>query len=150
MTSSQDNTTSPDPEDKRTSPRRRVLKEAFASFNEQFSAVPCRVRNMSEKGAMLHFDDMSLVPDEFMLHVPLDGIKVKCRRVRNAGPYCGVEFISAPERSNMHRRQIVAPTRADDESERARPAPRDDGGQRAAEAPSAPPSRRKPTFGRRS
>ncbi|WP_421852805.1 PilZ domain-containing protein [Oricola sp.] len=93
--------------EKRGSRRNRVLKEAFASFNEKFSAVPCVVRDISETGAKLRFMDMAVVPDRFTLVIPLDGIQVECERQWATSRDCGVRFTSAPEQSRLRRSQVV-------------------------------------------
>ena len=91
-------------------PRQRVLKSGLAAFNEQFSAVPCTVRNQSETGARLIFGDVSLVPRRFILHLSIDGFKVECERVWVAGNECGVRFVGERSHTPYARSQVLKPS----------------------------------------
>ncbi len=93
--------------DIRSSARRRMLKTAFAAFNDQFCAVSCIVRNQSDTGAKLEFTDMSLIPDSFWLHVELDGFKVLCTQVWQTGSFCGVTFVGEKIATRLHRTQTL-------------------------------------------
>lgn len=90
-------------------PRIRVLKGAHAAFNQEFSAIPCTVRDLSETGAKLEFEGGWFVPEQFTLHVDIDGYKVECRRLWHRGRFCGVEFISDKVRTGTARQQVIAP-----------------------------------------
>ena len=91
----------------RYAPRQRVLKTAIAAFNDQFSAIPCLMRNVSDTGAKLVFDNVGLVPRVFMLFVELDGYKVQCERVWQEGKECGVRFIGEKQETRIRKTQIV-------------------------------------------
>lgn len=52
-------------EERRMSPRHRVLKGATLSFNQGYGAFECLVRNLSPSGARLSFGDASHVPPAF-------------------------------------------------------------------------------------
>lgn len=91
----------------RYAPRQRVLKTALAAFNDQFSAIPCLMRNVSETGAKLVFENVGLVPGVFMLFVELDGYKVQCERVWQEGKECGVRFIGEKQATRLRKTQIV-------------------------------------------
>ena len=89
-------------------PRRmRTLKGAHAAFNHEFSAVPCTVRDESETGAKLQFDEAWWVPDQFTLLVEIDGYKVECEKVWHKGNLYGVRFTSEKMKTGMARRQSV-------------------------------------------
>jgi hypothetical protein len=90
-------------------PRVRVLKGAHAAFNKEFSAIPCMVRDLSETGAKLEFEGGWFVPEQFTLHVDVDGYKVECRRLWHRGRFCGVEFIGEKIRTGKARQQVIAP-----------------------------------------
>ncbi|WP_420408805.1 PilZ domain-containing protein [Hoeflea sp.] len=90
-------------------PRVRVLKGAHAAFNKEFSAIPCKLRDLSETGAKLEFEGGWFVPEEFTLHVDIDGYKVECRRLWHKGRFCGVEFIGEKIRTGKARQQVIAP-----------------------------------------
>ncbi|MEQ8479549.1 MAG: PilZ domain-containing protein [Hoeflea sp.] len=90
-------------------PRMRVLKGAHAAFNQEFSAIPCTVRDLSETGAKLEFEGGWFVPEQFTLHVDVDGYKVECRRLWHRGRFCGVAFIGDRIRTGSARQQVIAP-----------------------------------------
>ena len=101
--------TSPEPDaEKRGAPRRRTLKQGVAAFHDQYSDLECIVRDMSETGARLKFRDPSMVPERFILHVPMDGTQVSCERRWSKGMECGVIFVGPAEPSHLARRQHIA------------------------------------------
>lgn len=90
-------------------PRSRVLKGAHAAFNQEFSAIPCTVRDMSETGAKVKFNEGWFVPDRFTLFIEVDGIKVDCERVWFRGTECGVRFVGPVTRTGSYRPQVLKP-----------------------------------------
>jgi hypothetical protein len=89
-------------------PRRlRVLKGAHAAFNQEHSAIPCIVRDLSETGAKLEFDQGWIVPSTFILFVEIDGYKVQCEKIWSCGKLCGVRFIGPKIPTSVGRRQQV-------------------------------------------
>lgn len=99
--------TGADEAENRVAHRQRVLKSARASFNDQFSAIPCVMRNVSETGARLQFEDMAIVPRVFTLFVDLDGYKVQCERVWQDGKSCGVRFVGEKIPTKVFRTQVL-------------------------------------------
>ncbi len=91
----------------RFSVRKRTLKAAYAAFNEQVNSIVCVVRNQSETGAKLEFEDFRLIPERFWLHIELDGIKVICTRVWQVGRFCGVKFSGEKIVTRLHRVQVL-------------------------------------------
>lgn len=90
-------------------PRRaRVLKGAHAAFNEEHSAIPCTVRDISETGARLQFELGWIVPSHFTLFVDIDGYKVECEKVRHEGDIYGVKFVGPKVPTELGHRQSVA------------------------------------------
>ena len=87
--------------------RMRVLKAAHAGFNNQFSAVPCVVRDMSDTGARIEFDLGWIVPSQFTLYIELDGLKVNCEKIWSRGKIHGVRFIGEKTRTKENRKQII-------------------------------------------
>ena len=87
--------------------RTRVLKGAQAAFNQQHSAVPCVVRDLSESGAKIEFDLGWIVPSHFTLFVSLDGFKVECEKVWHRGNLYGVRFIGPRLPTEQTRRQSI-------------------------------------------
>jgi len=103
--------------------RTRVLKGAHAAFNQEFSAIPCQIRNISDTGARLIFEGGWFVPDRFMLHVDIDGYKIECARVWHKGSECGVRFTGERIATGRARQQVIAPEARDAGSARPDPAP---------------------------
>lgn len=87
--------------------RMRTLKGAHAAFNHEFSAVPCTVRDESETGAKLQFDEAWWVPDQFTLLVEIDGYKVECEKVWHKGNLYGVRFTGQKMPTTLARRQAI-------------------------------------------
>ena len=89
--------------------RTRVLKGAYAAFNQEFSAIPCTLRDISATGAHVVFEGGWFVPDRFMLHVDIDGYKIECERVWQKGSECGVRFIGEKLVTGKARQQVLTP-----------------------------------------
>ncbi len=87
--------------------RKRALKGAYAAFNNEFSDVPCTLRDESETGAKLEFENGWWVPDRFTLFVEIDGYKVECEKVWHKGKIYGVQFTGPKETIATQRRQKV-------------------------------------------
>ena len=58
--------------ERRSRPRRRVLKGAIIHFNKGYGALECVVRNLSENGARLAFGETTAVPPAFDLKIAGD------------------------------------------------------------------------------
>ncbi|MCG6857914.1 MAG: hypothetical protein LJE67_07590 [Salaquimonas sp.] len=157
-TSGQRKVLHPDPDDERRgSQRHRVLKSGLAAYNKHYSTLPCVMRNESETGARLNFDDLASVPIAFTLHVGVDGYQVECERVWREGKACGVKFVSekTPSRIFDAFRLSSTETALSKEMMRAmklQEQSQDEGeGQPAViEVRERQPKSNKPTFGRRS
>ena len=93
----------------RRSSRNKVLKGAHVAFNNEFSAIPCTVRNVSETGARLVIEGGWFVPDTFVLHVDIDGYKIECKRVWQKGSECGVRFIGEKRMTRSKCQQVLTP-----------------------------------------
>lgn len=94
-------------DEKRRTPRRRVLKGAIVAYNDRRSTIPCTVRDISDTGARLNADGSINVPDTFLLIVELDGIEADCRVVRRKSPELAVTFLSPPRKIAPTRAQVV-------------------------------------------
>lgn len=86
-----------------------MLKGAHAAFNQEFSAIPCTLRDVSATGAHVVFEGGWFVPDRFMLHVDIDGYKIECERVWQKGSECGVRFIGEKVVTGKARQQVLTP-----------------------------------------
>lgn len=61
-----------DEPDRRLRPRELVLKDAIIVVGSD-EKISCSVRNQHEKGAELRVATEAVIPDRFLLHVPVDG-----------------------------------------------------------------------------
>lgn len=123
-------------------PRRsRVLKGAHAAFNQEHSAVPCIVRDLSETGAKLEFDLGWIVPSQFTLFVDIDGFKVDCEKVWHRGNFFGVRFIGPRLPTRIARQQRV------DFAEMSG-SPAEDGREAPAPTPLGRRQQQRPVFGK--
>lgn len=90
--------------------RRRMLKTAFASYNDQSISMPVVLRDMSETGAKIKLTSPDPLPDHFTLFVELDGITVDCQVVWRRGREVGARFISEIRHSAPLRVQKLQPS----------------------------------------
>jgi len=100
------------PEDKDGDPterarRMRALKKGKLVFNRGLRSVPCIVRNLSENGAKLEFEQAYLLPPEFVLQIDLEDFEVTCERRWEEGLRIGVEFVSEKRKVSQQRAQIL-------------------------------------------
>jgi hypothetical protein len=72
--------------------RRRTLLGGRIAFNHCYSTLDCVVRNMSQNGAMLVFEDSITVPNEFDLMIPQKGESRRARIVWRQENETGVAF----------------------------------------------------------
>ena len=77
-------------DEKRTIPRRRVLKAGTIEFGG--SAIDCTVRNLSEIGAALEVPSPVGIPDKFDLVIPTDALRFACRVVWRKAARIGIVF----------------------------------------------------------
>jgi PilZ domain len=77
-------------DEKRTTPRRRVLKAGAIEFGG--GTIDCTVRNLSSIGAALDVPSVIGIPDEFVLAVPSDELRFACRVVWRRAERIGVRF----------------------------------------------------------
>ena len=77
-------------DDKRTVPRRRVLKAGIIEFGG--GTIDCTVRNLSKDGAALDVPSVVGIPDEFILNVPSDVLRFTCRVVWRKAERIGIRF----------------------------------------------------------
>jgi hypothetical protein len=74
----------------RRNPRNRTLKGASICFDG--GAIDCTVRNVSETGAALDVASPLGIPEEFVLVVPADGVRRRCRVVWRKEKRIGIAF----------------------------------------------------------
>ena len=72
--------------------RRRVLKCARIIFNGGYSVFDCRVRNISEGGAMLEMPSLVGIPAHFEIALESTGARRPCTVVWRTNTLMGVAF----------------------------------------------------------
>jgi len=77
-------------EEKRETPRKRVLKTAYVILSEKAPKIACAVRNISEAGAMLQVSTTYGIPERF--HLQIDGTRRGCRVVWRTETKIGIAF----------------------------------------------------------
>lgn len=87
--------------------RVRVLKKGKIVFQKGLRSIPCLVRDFSERGAQLEFEQPYMLPTEFKLQVDLGDFEVSCRRCWVEGLRCGVEFVGEKRRIAQMRSQTL-------------------------------------------
>jgi hypothetical protein len=97
--------------ERRSSPRRRVLKGAIVLYGNRNITLPCMVRDLSDSGARIRVEGSIAAPDKFILMIELDGFEADCEVVNRSGKDLGVKFVSPPRAVKARRVQIVKGTR---------------------------------------
>ncbi|MHA7773711.1 PilZ domain-containing protein [Roseibium sp. M-1] len=87
--------------------RARVFKKGKMVFQHGLRSIPCIVRNISDGGAMLEFEQAYMLPREFDLHIDLENYEVTCERRWEEGLRCGVQFISEKRPAAAMRAQVL-------------------------------------------
>ncbi|MCV0426327.1 MAG: PilZ domain-containing protein [Roseibium sp.] len=100
--------------------RARVFKKGKMVFQNGLRSIPCLVRNISQGGAMLEFEQAYMLPKHFELYIDLEDYEVTCERRWEEGLRCGVEFVGEKRRIAQMRAQSLksseeALVKADDE-----------------------------------
>lgn len=95
--------------DKRAMRRQRLLKGALITARDHATAITCAVRDLSDTGARLRIDCLSVVPHAFTLIIDLDGIEVDCEVMWQRGRELGVRFLSPRRTVRPARMQVITP-----------------------------------------
>lgn len=90
--------------------RNKVLKKGLVAFNHDSSTVNCQVRDLSEAGAKLLFEDLPTLPRTFQLHIPVDGVRYPAEVKWIEGTDFGVRFTGPPQPSGVHHDQALSPS----------------------------------------
>jgi hypothetical protein len=70
--------------------RKRVLKAGTIEMVR--GAIDCTVRNLSKVGAALNVPSPVGIPDEFILVIPRDELRIACRVVWRKAERIGIRF----------------------------------------------------------
>jgi hypothetical protein len=74
----------------RAAPRYRIGKPAQIEYGGD--KLTCQLWDISTTGAALEVDDAVTIPENFILVLPQDGLKLACRVVRRTSFRIGVAF----------------------------------------------------------
>jgi hypothetical protein len=78
--------------DRRQSPRDKVLYGGVAEINERGSTMDCVVRNISDGGACVEFDQSAKLPEEMNLSIPRKGRSFLARIIWRQANRVGLAF----------------------------------------------------------
>ena len=78
--------------DRRQSPRDKVLYGGVAEINERGSTMDCVVRNISEGGACVEFDQAAKLPEEMNLTIPRKGRSFLAKMIWRQANRVGLAF----------------------------------------------------------
>ena len=83
-------------QEQRATRRSKTYLGASIGFN-QFLPTDCIIRNLSERGAMLQLDNVSTMPNEFSLTVPVKGKSYRAKMVWRQLGRAGLSFVNVNE-----------------------------------------------------
>ncbi len=83
----------PGGQERRRAQRHRVLQKAYIIFNNRRSTLTCRVRDISAYGARLKLFEVAIVPQQFLLYLPIDARERPCEVVWRGIDQIGVKFL---------------------------------------------------------
>ncbi|MAA97661.1 MAG: pilus assembly protein PilZ [Stappia sp.] len=78
--------------ERRASPRHRTLKSGKIVLDNNISVYDCRIRNLSEQGALLKLPSTVGVPDTFLLQIVNEDISMKAHVRWRTATELGVQF----------------------------------------------------------
>jgi hypothetical protein len=95
--------------DRRRSVRDKVIFGAVASVNDRGSTVDCVVRNISEGGACVEFEETAKLPEEMRLTIARKGRSFFARMIWRQADRVGLAFRTmtasdAPESTDLDER----------------------------------------------
>jgi hypothetical protein len=81
--------------EKRSAPRHKCFLRAFVYFEGRGTAVDCVVRDISDIGARLQFDEPLVLKELLDLHIPIKGQSFHAEQRWHNGDEIGVAFCAA-------------------------------------------------------
>lgn len=90
------------PDHKPREHRPRVLKGATIIAGVKQSEVSCVVRNQHAGGAELRVPLEAVLPESFLLYVPIDGVAYRCVLCWRRNDRVGVRFEGTESKPRMH------------------------------------------------
>ncbi|CAN7696400.1 PilZ domain-containing protein [Bradyrhizobium sp. LjRoot220] len=83
--------------ERRKLPRSRVYYGGMVAFNARSSTLACVVRNFSQFGAKVEFENAALMPDEVDFEIERKGISCSARLIWRGHLAAGLVFSGASE-----------------------------------------------------
>ena len=87
--------------DRRQHPRNRVYYGGLVAFNARNSTLACVVRNFSQRGAKIEFENSTMLPDEVEFEVTRRGLSCLARLVWRDQNAAGLMFSEAREMGDV-------------------------------------------------
>lgn len=88
--------------------RKRSLKGGVITYGNGAISVDCVVRDLAEGGAKIKLVNDLMVPNDFQLQIPSDGISVACVVRWRTAQEMGVEFKSPLVFKENLKRQVIS------------------------------------------
>ncbi|WP_052954675.1 PilZ domain-containing protein [Microvirga vignae] len=83
--------------EQRSNKRQRTILEGRIVFNNRFSLIECRVRDLSDTGARIMFEHPVTIPPEFEFEIPSRELSVWARVMWSNGREHGIRFTEGPQ-----------------------------------------------------
>jgi len=104
-------------EERRRAPRQKSLLRGMAYFGNSPSAVACTIRDISDTGARLKFDQLPYFTETFVLHIPTKSQDHPCKVRWHAGDELGISFEQAVATGSVDDDLVVRVQRLEREIE---------------------------------
>ena len=88
--------------DARRARRHRVLKGATIIHGSRNSEISCTVRNQHSQGAEVAVAADVMIPSEFVLYVPVDGVGYRAELRWRMGNRAGLRFLGVEPKPRHH------------------------------------------------
>lgn len=86
--------------------RKRTYKKAIVRRKQMGGDRACILRNISDTGALLEFDQANCLPMHFDVQVELDAMEVPAQWIRQDGARVGIKFTGPFKDINAARKQV--------------------------------------------
>jgi PilZ domain len=87
-------------QERRNKSRGRSFLGAKIIFNNRSSTIDCLIKDMSPTGARVRLSAIVIVPDEFELHIPMQGRSFQARVAWRRREEFGLEFVKCGEQDH--------------------------------------------------
>jgi len=104
--------------ERRQHPRNRVYYGGMVAFNARNSTLACVVRNFSQRGAKIEFENSAMVPDRVDFEIERRGLSCRARLVWRDRNAAGLVFSDARETSDVIPLDLARKLRATERANR--------------------------------